>query len=107
MSAHCVYELLTHYIHTLYVPTSSCWTPAAVDWALQHNSGWLQWDCEDFRMLHFKAQHRAAQLFEWGHTHGCPCTCGDFSNSESSYSDADSSADAEAVVVSADSAVLT
>jgi hypothetical protein len=105
-SAHTLCSLTNH-LHAISAQNCCrCWTPAAVEWALQHNSGWLHWDCEDFHMLHFNAQHRAAELFEWAHTHGCPCTCDDFSDSDSSYSNADSTADAEAVVVSADGAAM-
>jgi hypothetical protein len=84
--------------------TSRCWTPAAVEWALQQDSGWLQWDCKDFHALPFKEPPRAAELFDWAHAHGCPCTCDDLPDSDCSYSDVDGAADAAAVAVSADGA---
>jgi hypothetical protein len=56
-----------------------CWHVSAVQWALSCSSGWLDWTCEDYaadkyRHAHFKKQ--AAELLEWAHANGCPCTCG-------------------------------
>jgi hypothetical protein len=56
-----------------------CWDIPAVHWAVTSGSGWLDWKCEDYAAdnyvhAHFKKQ--AAELLEWAHVIGCPCTCG-------------------------------
>jgi hypothetical protein len=56
-----------------------CWKLPAVQWALASGSGWLHWRCENYAAekyedVHYKQQ--AAELLEWAHANGCPCTCG-------------------------------
>jgi hypothetical protein len=55
------------------------WSVTAVQWASGCGSGWLNWKCEDYaadkhEVVKFKQQ--AAELLEWAHANGCPCTCG-------------------------------
>jgi hypothetical protein len=44
------------------------WSLAAVQWAIASGSGWLDCHCEDFKY--------AADVLNWAHANGCPCTCG-------------------------------
>jgi hypothetical protein len=76
---------------------SSCWSIAAIQWALANGSTWLQWRCQDLAPQEYYCaidgeltgaahndseckqelcdKRKAAQLFAWAHEHGCPCTC--------------------------------
>jgi hypothetical protein len=57
----------------------TCWSVSAVQWALARGSGWHEWKCEDYtadKYLHVKDKQQAAELLEWAHANGCPCTCG-------------------------------
>jgi hypothetical protein len=56
-----------------------CWHISVVRWALDSGSGWLDWKCKDYDAdkyadAYFKQQ--AAELLEYAHANGCPCTCG-------------------------------
>jgi hypothetical protein len=56
-----------------------CWSIPAVQWALACGSGWLDWKCEDYAADQYglvNLQQQAAELLEWAHVNGCPCTCG-------------------------------
>jgi hypothetical protein len=55
------------------------WDIRAVRWALACGSGWLDWVCEDYaadKYTHANYKQQAAELLEWAHANGCPCTCG-------------------------------
>jgi hypothetical protein len=56
----------------------TCWPLSAVQWALACGSGWLEWKCEHYaadKYQHVKFRQHAAELLEWAHANGCPCTC--------------------------------
>jgi hypothetical protein len=56
-----------------------CWSVVAVQWAQSCGSGWLDWKCEDYAADQYglvNLQQQAAELLEWAHANGCPCTCG-------------------------------
>jgi hypothetical protein len=56
-----------------------CWSSALVKWALACGSGWRDWDCFDYAADKFECEkltQHAAELLEWAHAYGCPCTCG-------------------------------
>jgi hypothetical protein len=58
---------------------NECWSLTAVQRALASDSGWLDWHCEEFAAARFSrrfAKQHAADVLEWAHANGCPCTCG-------------------------------
>jgi hypothetical protein len=75
------------------VQHSACWSLECVQWAIASGSTWLDWSCQDLATAHYDCQsdstehsddtcHRkycgkqhAAELFQWAHENGCPCTC--------------------------------
>jgi hypothetical protein len=74
-------------------PNRHCWSLQCVQWALANGSTWLGWRCQDLASQNYScssddAEHvddtcdphcdrkYAAELFEWAHENGCPCTCG-------------------------------
>eukprot|EP00953_Heterococcus_sp_UTEX-ZZ885_P008670 5174-Heterococcus_DN1.PRE.8 len=80
------------------VSNSHCWSLRCVQWALATGSTWLVWRCQDLAPEHYhcnsggtehSADHSddtcspkcdrkyAAELFQWAHENGCPCTCND------------------------------
>jgi hypothetical protein len=56
-----------------------CWSLSAVQWAIASGSGWLDRHCADYAANNFintTAKRHAAEVLEWAHANGCPCTCG-------------------------------
>ena len=73
---------------------SSCWSLRCVEWALANGSTWLEWRCQYLAPRHYYCRSegtehsddtcplqcdrkQAAELFQWAHENGCPCTCGE------------------------------
>jgi hypothetical protein len=54
-----------------------CWSKRAVQWALANGGTWGNWQCSLFSAGRYTAKYvpQAAELFEWAHENGCPCTC--------------------------------
>jgi hypothetical protein len=58
---------------------TQCWSLSAAQWAIGSGSGWLNWKCEDYAQTNFAhTDHKkhAADVLQWAHANGCPCTCG-------------------------------
>jgi hypothetical protein len=77
--------------------TTSCWSAAAAQFALQNGAHWATWRCQDIAPANyictglkrsdgdthndaactksFCSKRNAVQLFKWAHENGCPCTC--------------------------------
>jgi hypothetical protein len=76
-----------------------CWSVPAIQWALDNDSNWLDWQCSLLAPKHYhcigldemysNAEHNddeclyevcekrlAAEVFAWAHENGCLCTCG-------------------------------
>ena len=58
-----------------------CWSPAAVQYALNCGAGWREWRCQALSVDSFGSelmQRNAKELFAWAHSEAhsdCPCTC--------------------------------
>jgi hypothetical protein len=54
-----------------------CWSKRAVQWALANGGTWGNWQCSLFSAERHREKYvpQAAELFEWAHKNGCPCTC--------------------------------
>jgi hypothetical protein len=60
------------------VGAMQCWCVSAVQWAVASGSGWLDWNCEDYAAAkydHKNDRKQAADVLQWAHANGCPCTC--------------------------------
>jgi hypothetical protein len=75
-----------------YATEGEIWSLRCVEWAIANGSTWLTWRCQDLAPEHYNcpcAEHSdesctslcdrkiAAEVFEWAHENGCPCTCGE------------------------------
>eukprot|EP00953_Heterococcus_sp_UTEX-ZZ885_P035548 18346-Heterococcus_DN1.PRE.2 len=54
-----------------------CWSKRAVSWALANGGTWGNWHCSLSSAERYTGKYvpQAAELFEWAHKNGCPCTC--------------------------------
>jgi hypothetical protein len=73
-------------------PSADCWSFRCVQWAVANGSTWRAWRCQNlaaelyYCMCEGTAhsddtcypncnKKKAAELFQWAHENGCPCTC--------------------------------
>eukprot|EP00953_Heterococcus_sp_UTEX-ZZ885_P003354 2338-Heterococcus_DN1.PRE.9 len=58
---------------------NQCCGLSEVQWAVASGSGWLDWKCEDYAVVKYHDEidrKQAADVLQWAHANGCPCTCG-------------------------------
>jgi hypothetical protein len=53
------------------------WSKRTVQWALANGCTWGDWQCSLLSAERYVNGYvlQAAELFEWAHKNGCPCTC--------------------------------
>jgi hypothetical protein len=56
---------------------NTCWSQRAVQWALANGCTWGGWHCSLYSAERYTGRYerQAAEVFEWAHKNGCPCTC--------------------------------
>jgi hypothetical protein len=69
-----------HYLHPITgAAVPQCWSLSTVQWAVASGSGWLDRKCDDYALAKFTQEEfktNAADVLNWAHANGCPCTCG-------------------------------
>jgi hypothetical protein len=59
------------------VEVNMCWSKRTAQWALANGCTWGDWQCSMCSAERYTGKYvsQAAELFEWAHKNGCPCTC--------------------------------